>query len=59
VITSRTPSPILRKNIAPCRMATEYPEIGTEVEVGNRTGAACASWSGSLFYDPEKTRPRC
>jgi hypothetical protein len=48
VITSRTPSPILRGNIAPCRMAIEYPQIGDRGrDRENWTGTACASWSGS------------
>src|SRR4029453_19155573 len=34
VITSGTRSPILRTNIALCRMAVEYSEIGTAVDVG-------------------------
>src|SRR4029079_15050504 len=33
VVTSGTRSPTLRKNIALCRMAMQYAEIGTEVEV--------------------------
>src|SRR5207302_2549819 len=28
--------PTLRRNIAPCRMAVEYPRSGTEAEVGKR-----------------------
>jgi len=38
VITSGTRSPLLRTNIALCRMAVEYSEIGTEVEVGKLDG---------------------
>ena len=61
VITSGTRSPILRKNIALCRLAIEYSEIGTEVEVGKLDGhrkripAAVVRFP---FYDPDKTRPR-
>ncbi len=61
VITSATRSPILRKNIALCRMAVEYSEIGTGVEVGKLDGhqkripAAVVRFP---FYDPEKKRPR-
>ena len=38
MITSGTRSPILRKNIALCRMAVEYSEIGTAVDVGKLDG---------------------
>ena len=61
VVTSGTRSPILRKNVALCRMATQYSEIGTEVEVGKldglqkRIGATVVRFP---FYDPDKTRPR-
>ena len=61
VITSGTRSPLLRTNIALCRMAVEYSEIGTEVNVGKLDGhrkripAAVVRFP---FYDPGKTRPR-
>ena len=61
VITSATLSPILRKNIALCRMAVEHAEIGTAVEVGKLDGhekrieAAVVRYP---FYDPDKTRVR-
>jgi glycine cleavage system T protein (aminomethyltransferase) len=61
VITSGTRSPILRKNIALCRMAVEYAAIGTEVEVGKLDGhqkRIPAAVVRTPFYDPEKTRPR-
>jgi len=61
VITSGTRSPILRKNIALCRMAIEYSEIGTEVEVGKLDGhrkRIPAQVVRFPFYDPDKTRPR-
>jgi aminomethyltransferase len=61
VITSGTRSPILRKNIALCRMAVEYAEIGTEVEVGKLDGQRKripAQVVRFPFYDPDKTRPR-
>jgi aminomethyltransferase len=38
VVTSGTRSPMLRKNIALCRMAVQYAEPGTEVEVGKLDG---------------------
>ena len=61
VITSATISPILRKNIALCRMAVEYAEIGTAVEVGKLDGHEKrieAEVVRYAFYDPDKTRVR-
>ncbi|HWT26186.1 MAG TPA: DUF1989 domain-containing protein, partial [Solirubrobacteraceae bacterium] len=61
VVTSGTRSPVLRKNIALCRMAVQYAEIGTEVEVGKLDGhqkRIPATVVRVPFYDPEKTRPR-
>ena len=61
IITSATISPILRKNIALCRMAVEHAEIGTTVEVGKldghekRIGAEVVRYP---FYDPDKSRVR-
>ena len=61
VITSGTRSPILRTNIALCRMAVEYSELGTEVDVGKLDGhrkRIPATVVRFPFYDPDKTRPR-
>jgi aminomethyltransferase len=61
VITSGTRSPILRKNIALCRIAMEYAEIGTAVDVGKLDGhrkRIPAQVVRFPFYDPDKTRPR-
>ncbi len=61
VITSATRSPVLRKNIALCRMAVGYGEDGTEVEVGRIDGhqkRIPAKVVPFPFYDPEKTRVR-
>ena len=61
VITSGTRSPVLRKNIALCRMAVQYAELGTEVEVGKLDGhqkRIPATVVRAPFYDPDKTRPR-
>jgi aminomethyltransferase len=61
VVTSGTRSPILRKNIALCRMAVGYSKLGTEVEVGKLDGhqkRIPATVVRFPFYDPEKTRPR-
>jgi aminomethyltransferase len=61
VITSGTRSPLLRTNIALCRMAVEYSELGTEVDVGKLDGhrkRIPATVVRFPFYDPDKTRPR-
>ena len=61
VITSATISPILRKNIALCRMAVEHAEIGAAVEVGKLDGhekRIAAEVVRYPFYDPDKTRVR-
>jgi aminomethyltransferase len=61
VVTSGTRSPILKKNIALCRMDVRYSQIGTEVEVGKLDGhqkRIPATVVRFPFYDPEKTRPR-
>jgi aminomethyltransferase len=61
VVTSGTRSPLLRKSIALCRMAVQYAEIGTAVEVGKLDGLQKripATVVRFPFYDPEKKRPR-
>ena len=61
VVTSGTRSPVLRKNIALCRMAVQYSELGTEVEVGKLDGLQKripATVVRFPFYDPDKTKPR-
>ncbi len=61
VITSGTRSPILRKNIALCRIAVGYARNGVEVEVGRLDGhqkRIPARVVRFPFYDPGKTRPR-
>ena len=61
IITSGMLSPILRKNIALCRMDIAYSETGTEVEVGKLDGhqkRIPATVVPFPFYDPEKTRVR-
>jgi aminomethyltransferase len=61
VITSGTRSPVLKKNIALCRMNVRFAELGTEVEVGKLDGfqkRIPATVVRFPFYDPEKTRPR-
>jgi aminomethyltransferase len=61
VVTSGCRSPYLGKSIALCRMAVEYAEMGTEVEVGKLDGyqkRIPAVVVPFPFYDPEKTKPR-
>ena len=60
-VTSGTRSPILGKNVALCRMAVEYAELETEVEVGKIDGhqkRIPARVVRFPFYDPDKTRVR-
>jgi aminomethyltransferase len=61
VITSGTRSPVLKKNIALCRIAVQFADLGTQVEVGKLDGLQKripATVVRFPFYDPEKTRPR-
>ena len=61
VVTSGTRSPILKKNIALARVAIQYTEHGTALEVGKLDGLQKripATVVRFPFYDPEKTRPR-
>ena len=61
VVTSGTRSPVLKKNIALCRIAIQYRELGTEVGVGKLDGQQKripATVVRIPFYDPDKTRPR-
>ena len=61
IVTSGTRSPILRKNIALCRMVVDYSDLGTEVEVGKIDGhqkRIPATVVRFPFYDPDKKRVR-
>jgi len=61
VVTSGVRSPILGKSIALCRMAVEYAEIGTEVQVGKMDGhqkRLPATVVRFPHYDPDKERVR-
>lgn len=61
VITSAMRSPILRKNIALCRIDVTNSEIGTELQVGKLDGhqkRIPAIVVPFPFYDPEKLKPR-
>ena len=61
VVTSATRSPILRKNIALCRIAVQYADLDTAVEVGKLDGhqkRIPARVVRFPFYDPDKTLPR-
>ena len=61
VITSGCISPTLNKNIALCRIDTQYSEPGTEVEVGKIDGhqkRISAKVVAFPHFDPKKTRVR-
>ncbi len=61
VVTSGMRSPLLHSSIALCRMAVQYAELGTHVEVGKLDGLQKrlpATVVRFPFYDPEKKRPR-
>src|SRR5262245_4040046 len=61
VVTSGTRSPILKKNVALARVAVQYAELGTALEVGKLDGLQkriAATVVRFPFYDPDKTRPR-
>jgi aminomethyltransferase len=61
VVTSGTRSPVLKKNVALCRIAVQYRELGTPVEIGKLDGQQKripATVVRFPFYDPDKTRPR-
>lgn len=61
VITSATPSPLLNKQIALCRVAPAYAKPDTELEVGQLDGLKKrlpAKVVSLPFYDPERTRVR-
>jgi aminomethyltransferase len=61
VVTSGTRSPTLKRSIALCRMAVQYADIGSEVEIGKLDGLQKRIPARVVrfpFYDPEKTRPR-
>lgn len=61
VITSATRSPVLKKNIALCRMDVAHSAIGTEVEIGKLDGhqkRIPATVVRFPHYDPEKVRVR-
>jgi aminomethyltransferase len=60
-ITSAVRSPILRKNLALCRIQVEHSAAGTEVEVGKLDGKQKrlpAKVVPFPFYDPTKSRVR-
>jgi aminomethyltransferase len=60
-VTSGTRSPILKKNIALCRMDVAYAALGTELEVGKLDGQQKRIPAVVVrfpFYDPEKLKPR-
>ncbi|MEO1344923.1 MAG: DUF1989 domain-containing protein [Pseudomonadota bacterium] len=61
VITSATRSPLYERTIAMARVAVEYAEIGTELEVGQMDGhmkRLPATVCATPFYDPKRERAR-
>ena len=61
VVTSGTRSPILKKNVALARVAVQYADLDTPLEVGKLDGMQKripATVVRFPFYDPDKTRPR-
>ncbi len=61
VVTSATPSPLMGKQIALCRLAPEYAEPGTRLQVGKLDGhqkRIDAQVVSLPFHDPERTRVR-
>ncbi|MGI9298626.1 MAG: DUF1989 domain-containing protein, partial [Gammaproteobacteria bacterium] len=61
VITSAIRSPVLKKNVALCRMTAEHSAHGARAEVGKLDGhqkRIPATVVPFPFYDPEKKRPR-
>lgn len=60
VVTSGTRSPVFEKSIALCRIAMQYSEVGSSVEVGKLDGLQKripATVVRIPFYDPDDTRP--
>ncbi len=58
-VTSGTVSPILRKNIALCKMKVQYCELGREIEIGKLDGyqkRIPAVISAFPHFDPKKER---
>ncbi|MGU3498910.1 DUF1989 domain-containing protein [Mycobacterium sp. C31M] len=61
VVTSGVRSPVLGASIALCRLAIQYTEPGTRVEIGKLDGhrkRIPATVTTFPFYDPDKSRPR-
>lgn len=61
VITSATISPLLKKQIALCRLAPDFAVLGTHLEVGKLDGhqkRISAKVTTLPFYDPERSRVR-
>ncbi|MBF6057395.1 DUF1989 domain-containing protein [Thiomicrorhabdus heinhorstiae] len=61
VVTSATFSPLLKKQIALCRLAPDFAAIDTEIEIGQLDGQQKripAKVVSLPFYDPERTRVR-
>lgn len=61
IVTSATPSPLLGKQIALARVAPEFADPGTRLEIGKLDGHQKRLQAEVVtlpFYDPERTRVR-
>ncbi|WP_371414946.1 DUF1989 domain-containing protein [Hydrogenovibrio sp. JE_KL2] len=61
VVTSATFSPLLKKQIAMCRLAPDFTALGTELDVGQLDGQKKripVKVTSLPFYDPERVRVR-
>ncbi|MCB5162824.1 DUF1989 domain-containing protein [Marinomonas algarum] len=61
VVTSAMISPLLKGQIAMCRLAPNFAEVGTKLEIGQLDGhkkRIKATVTSLPFYDPERTKVR-
>lgn len=61
IVTSATFSPVLKKQIALCRLAPDFAKVGIDLEVGQLDGLKKripVNVVSLPFYDPERTRVR-
>lgn len=59
VVTSATNSPLLDQQIALCRLAPQYANVGTQLEIGQLDGfkkRLNAQVVALPFYDPTRSR---
>ncbi|MBR7888241.1 aminomethyltransferase family protein [Marinomonas sp. A79] len=61
LVTSSMVSPLLKGQLAMCRVSPAFSEVGTELEIGQLDGQQKrikAIVTGLPFYDPERTKVR-